>query len=211
VKCNREKAAAAASMLITSASASASTSFSLNNASTHPVAAILGMSCNPVSYVTTNTSSIIDGSMSSEDSSNVSFMSDITPICATLATTPLMKVAPLHIPHLYWCCLASRKADEFPIIFDTLIDHGSSAVLISEEYVSKLGLFCKCLLKPYSAELAMESNGHIVNIHFSKYGKVKLQDPSSFWSSKSVCAIIVPSLCASMILGLLILVHNKLW
>ena len=49
--------------------------------------------------------------------------------------------------------LASTRANEFPSIFDALIDHGSSTALISEEYVSKLGLSRKCLVELYSAEL----------------------------------------------------------
>src|SRR6202167_1497175 len=199
---------AAVSMPI--ASTSASTSFSSTESVTHPVAVVLGMSRNPVAYVATNASSVIDSSMSSEDSSNVSFVSKVIPICAAVAATPLTEVAPLHVPHLYWKCLASGKSNEFPIIFNALIDHGSSAVLISEQYVAKLGLRRKRLLEPYSAELAMESNGHKVNIEFSEYVKVTLHDPSSFWSSKSVRAIIAPGLCAPMILGMPFLVHNNI-
>jgi hypothetical protein len=192
------------------ASTSTSTSFSSTESITHPVAAVLGMSHNPVAYVVNNMSSVIDSSISSEDSSNVSFVSKVSPICAAVAATPLTEVAPLHIPHLYWKCLAGGKVNEFPIIFNALIDHGSSAVLISEQYITKLRLCRKCLLKPYSAELAMESDGHKAIIEFSEYVKVKLHDPSSFWSSKSVRAIIAPGLCAPMILGLPFLVHNNI-
>ena len=56
----------------------------------------------------------------------------------------------------------------------------------------------------------MEKNRQKVEEHFSEYVKIKLHDPSSYWSSKSVCAIIAPSLCAPMILGLPFLVHNDI-
>ena len=49
----------------------------------------------------------------------------------------------------------------------------------------------------------MEQNGQKVMILFSEYVKVTSHDPSSYWSSKLVHMIIVPSLCALTILGLL--------
>jgi hypothetical protein len=87
------------------------------------------------------------------------------------------------------------------------IDHGSSAVLISNEWVAKLGLRRKRLLAPYYAELAMEKNGQKIDILFSEYVKIQLHDPSSFWSSKSVRTVIAPGLCAPMILSLPFLAH----
>ena len=55
-----------------------------------------------------------------------------------------------------------------PVTFDALIDHGSFAVLISEEYVLKLGLHCKHLLEPYYTELVMESNKQRSEEHTSE-------------------------------------------
>jgi hypothetical protein len=85
---------------------------------------------------------------------------------------PPKEASSLHVLHLYWRCLASSNTNDFPIIFDALIDHGSSAALISAEYVSKLGLHRKRLPEPYSAELAMENNGQKVTIEFSEYVKL---------------------------------------
>ena len=96
------------------------------------------------------------------------------------------------------------------MIFDALIDHGSSAALISEEYVSKLGLRCKRLREPYIAELAMENNGQKNEVKFTEYVKVLLHDPSSYWSSKKIHAIVVPGLCSPMILGLPFLLYNDI-
>jgi hypothetical protein len=142
---------------------------------------VVSMSRNSVVYVAPNTSSVLEPT-SDSDTSSGSFVSDLIPAIASIATVPLKEAAPLHVPHLYWNCLASGK--EFPILFRALIDHGSSAVLISDEHVSKLGLHHKHLLAPYSAELAMESNGQKINILFSEYVKIRLHDPSSLWSSK---------------------------
>ena len=73
---------------------------------------------------------------------------------------------------LYWNCMASGKV--FPILFRVLIDHGSSDVLISNEWVMKLRLRRKCLLTPYYAELAMEKNRQKIDIFFSEYVKIQL-------------------------------------
>ena len=56
----------------------------------------------------------------------------------------------------------------------------------------------------------MENNGQKINIAFSEHVKLQLHNPSYFWSSKSVHAIIAPSSCAPMILGLPFLVHNNI-
>jgi len=47
-------------------------------------------------------------------------------------------------------------------------------------------------------------------IQFSEYVKLQLHDLDSYWTSKSVRTIIVPGLCAPMILGLPFLAHNNI-
>jgi hypothetical protein len=185
----------------------ADTSSSSNNDSTHPVTAVLGMSCNPVAYVAPNRSSVLDSPNRNLDSSTSSSIS-CTSLCTPNVHTAGVSV--LHVLHLYWRCLTSGKANIFPMTFDALIDHGSSAVLISKEYVSKLGLHHKHLCKLYTAKLAMENNGHKIEIEFSENVKLQLHDLSSYWSSTTVCAIIAPGLCSPMILGLPFLSHNDI-
>ena len=123
---------------------------------------------------------------------------------------PLEDTSLLHVPHLYWRCSTSGQNNDFPVIFNTLIDHGSSAVLISEHHATQLRLCHKQLHEPYSAELAMKNNRQKVEIRFSEYVKLQLHNLSSFWSLKSVCTIIAPSLCAPMILGLPFLTQNNI-
>ena len=99
-----------------------------------------------------------------------------------------------------------------PLLFclNRVIDHSSSAVLIPEDYALKLGLCQKCLRKPYIAELAMEKNGQKSQFEFSEYVKLQLHDSSSYWSSKTIRAIVAPGLCSPMILSLPFLSHNNI-
>jgi hypothetical protein len=128
----------------------------------------------------------------------------------TPVSKPLKEAAPLHVSHLYWRCLTSGNTNEFPVIFEALIDHGSSAVLISEDFARQLGLRRKQLREPYIAELAMDNDGQKNEFRFSEYVKLQLHDPSSLWSSKAVRAIVAPGLCSPMILGLPFLSHNNI-
>ena len=59
-------------------------------------------------------------------------------------------------------------------------------------------------------ELVMESNGKKAEIVLCEYVKLKLYDPSNYWQSQTICAIITPTLCAPVILGLPFLVHNHI-
>ena len=142
------------------------------------------------------------------DSSGSASVSKVLPMTAAVMQ-PLTEASVMHIPHFFWKCLA-YGTNKSPLTFRTLIDHGSSAVLISEEYIAKLGLRRRCLIEPYAVELAVEKNGQKVDIEFSDYVKVQLHDPSGYWTSRSVHAIIAPGLCAPMILGLPFLVRNNI-
>jgi hypothetical protein len=101
----------------------ADTSSSSNGTVPHPVAAVLGMSHNPVAYIASNASSMLERSLNGDSDSSV-FQSVSDPSPPSIPN-PLKEASPLHVLHLYWCCLTNGK--EFPVVFDTLIDHGSSA------------------------------------------------------------------------------------
>ncbi|KIM86037.1 hypothetical protein PILCRDRAFT_5110 [Piloderma croceum F 1598] len=186
----------------------ADTSSSSDGTSHHPVTAVLGFSHNLVAYVAPNASSVFKRSLDGDsDSSGSQTVSDPSP---QSVVKPLKEASPLHVEDLYWRCLTSGNTDEFPVIFDALIDHGLLAVLISEDHALKLGLCLKRLRKPYIAELAMEKNGQKTEFEFSEYIKLQLHDLSSYWSSKTICAIVMPGLCSPMILGLPFLSHNDI-
>ncbi|KAJ3817171.1 hypothetical protein F5880DRAFT_1463971, partial [Lentinula raphanica] len=82
-------------------------------------------------------------------------------------------------------------------------------VLIDTKLVRSLGLRTFNLPSPRSMTLAM-SDGNPQVFTASLYCKVSLRDPSDLWRSKPVRALILPSLCHPMILGLPFLSHNSL-
>jgi hypothetical protein len=59
-------------------------------------------------------------------------------------------------------------------------------------------------------EMAMSGADKKQIFHLSEWVKLKLYDPSNAWVSKSVRAVIAPTLCAHVILGLPFLTHNKI-
>jgi len=61
-----------------------------------------------------------------------------------------------------------------------------------------------------SVEMAMENGGGKVTVELVEWVKLRLYDPSGLWFSKTVCAVIAPSLCAPVILGMPFLTHNNI-
>ena len=107
-----------------------------------------------------------------------------------------VELAPLRVPHLMWHCSVSRAANSFPISLNALIDDGSHTVLIREDLVLTLGLVRRKLRVPEHVELAMKENKKKSSFVLHDYVKIRLYDPSSFWTAKSVHAIVAPRLCA---------------
>jgi hypothetical protein len=93
---------------------------------------------------------------------------------------------------------------------NALIDHGSHIVLISNDLVIQLSLKRRKLVEPMTVELAMPNQNSKRNLELSEYVKLKLYDPVGNWTSKTVRALIAPSLCACVILGLPFLSHNNI-
>jgi hypothetical protein len=56
----------------------------------------------------------------------------------------------------------------------------------------------------------MQSSGQKVLIELTHWVKLKLRDPSNYWTAKTVHTIVTPGLCAPVILGLPFLVHNNI-
>jgi hypothetical protein len=59
-------------------------------------------------------------------------------------------------------------------------------------------------------ELAMPKEGTKQIVYLSEWVKLKLYDPLGGWKSKTVCAMIAPSLCVPVILGGPFLAHNNI-
>ena len=56
--------------------------------------------------------------------------------------------------------------------------------------------------------MGTDSEAHEYVLH--EWIKLKLHDPDSYWTACTVCTIIMPGLCAPVILGLPFLVHNTI-
>ena len=82
-----------------------------NKSSTYaPMAAVMGMSLNPTVYATSNLTNVIEGDSLSDDS--VSKKENTPPIpfqvhVSSVLMAMMDDVAPLTVPHLYWCCAVS--------------------------------------------------------------------------------------------------------
>ena len=132
---------------------------------------------------------------------------------ATLDSLNLLKadsefVAPMMVPHMFWCASTSPP-DSLPIQFDCLLDIGSHLVIIHEQLVKDLNLHCHKLQKPIISELAIQPNGPKV-LEFHDFINLKQYDYSGAYIAKTVCAVISPTLCAPVLLGLPFLKHDSI-
>lgn len=93
-------------------------------------------------YMPSNASNIIEGNSDSDTS--VSVVASAASITGLQYSVDVLKapveqqIAPLTVLLLYWQASVSRP--EFPLMVNTLIDHSSHAVLISEEFAAATGL-----------------------------------------------------------------------
>jgi hypothetical protein len=208
-KCNRPQAVAAV--------ASRSSFKPTQELEIHPVATVMSMT-HPVAYVVSNTSNVISDGVDTSGSDQSTVSADhCMPLPPNTTGNPLAKghsvdavTAPFHVAHLFWNCVVNSNLHDHPVHTNALIDHGSHAVLIREDLVEQLGLRRRCLPKPEKVELAMSQGDVKVEVDLTEWVKLKLHDPSFFYSAWTVRAIIAPGLCSPVILGLPFLVHNRI-
>ena len=181
-----------------------------------PMAAVMGMMSNPVAYTAPNLTSVLKGDSFSDESMSipnprVTALPIRPPVPASsVLTAPYKDLAPLTVLHLYCKCSVNGAENEFPVVFDALLDHGADTVFISEHFASKLSLKRQKLYQPMSVKMAMPGEGEKQIVNMSKWVKLQLHNPSGGWKSKAIQAIVAPSLCSPVILGLLFLSHNKI-
>jgi hypothetical protein len=177
------------------------------------VAAMMGMSSNPTGYMAPNHTSVIEGDSFSDGSVSHPDMkltlSHAVHVSSVL-TAHTDEMALLTVPHLYWHCCVSSREHEFPVTFDTLLDHGADTVFINEQFASSLALKHHKLFQTMSVEMAMPGGNEKKLVKMSEWVKLCLYDLSGGWKLKVVRAVVAPSLCAPVILGLLFLAHNKI-
>jgi hypothetical protein len=177
----------------------------------HPVAAVMGMLRNPAAYMPSNVSSVIEGESDSDMSvSDKNLIATIANQVPSALTALIEDLAPFTVPHLFWRCSINGASGDFPTVLSALIDHGSHIVLISDEFANSLSLKRRKLLELMPVELAMLAEGPKRIVELSEWVKLKLYDPSGTWQSKTVHAIVAPSLCVPVILGGPFLAHNNI-
>ncbi|KAJ3897254.1 hypothetical protein F5879DRAFT_814104, partial [Lentinula edodes] len=114
---------------------------------------------------------------------------------------------PFELPHFVWN--ANLRGPNSIVSHPLLIDDGCPFVLIRADVVAELGLKERPLPTPQQMSVAM-SEGSPQIFSASTYCKVGLEDPLGAWCSRSARALIVPSLCFPMVLGIPFLAHNFL-
>ncbi|KAJ3990270.1 hypothetical protein F5890DRAFT_1470027 [Lentinula detonsa] len=120
---------------------------------------------------------------------------------------PLETPMPFVLPHLEWTARVNGPAGF--TITKLLLDSACPFVLIHADLVDGLGLKRHTLYRPQEMSLAM-SAGKPEIFRSTEYCKLVLEDPLLSWRSCVVRALVVPSLCSSMILGLPFLAYNNL-
>ena len=186
--------------------------------SLHPVAAIMGYALNPVGYQVNYSSAVLsDKEDEDEDDSSkvrgqlaaiVKDVNNIAPDSLNLLKADLEFVAPMMVPHMFWCTSTSVP-NSLPIQFDCLLDIGSHLVIIHEQLVKDLNLCHHKLHEPIISKLAMQPDGPKF-LKFTHFVKLKLYDSSGTYIAKTVRAVISPTLCAPVLLGLPFLKHNNI-
>ncbi|RDX49663.1 hypothetical protein OH76DRAFT_1350553, partial [Lentinus brumalis] len=114
-------------------------------------------------------------------------------------------VAPLYSPHtILSACILSSTVESSAI--STLIDSGAHTVLIRQDIVEQLQLPQHPLPQPYKLGNAWGTEERESKV----YVKLRIALPDFSWTSVTCRAIVVPSLCAPVILGKPFLESNKL-
>ncbi|KAI0730537.1 hypothetical protein C8Q76DRAFT_832673, partial [Earliella scabrosa] len=107
-----------------------------------------------------------------------------------------MCVAPLYAPHTILSAHALSPSVDAPPI-QMLIDSGSPAVLIREDVAQRLQLPRRQLREPFRLGNAWGAGSK----ESSSYVRLRIALPDFSWTSVSCAAIVVPSLCAPVLLG----------
>lgn len=189
----------------------------LNNESTVPavavpvLAAVMGTVNNPAAYMPSNTENVIEGDSGSDSEVRVvPSIASVNVAKDSVALKAQEDIAPLTVPHLFWRACANGGQDDFPVTFDALLDHGSHTVLISDNFAASLKLKRRKLHEPMSVEMAIPGNDKKIIVKLFDWVKLRLYDPSGAWTSKTLRAVVAPSLCANVILGGPFLAHNNI-
>ena len=182
------------------------------------MAAVMGYALNPVGYQANYSLAVLSNKEDEDelDSSKVcgqlaaivEDVNNIVPDFLNLLRADSEFVAPMMVPHMFWCASVSTP-NSLPIQFDWLLDIGLHLVIICEQLVKDLNLRCHRLHEPIISELAMQPDGPEF-LKFMHFIKLKLYDSSGTYVAKTIHAVISPTLCVLVLLGLPFLKHNTI-
>jgi hypothetical protein len=74
---------------------------------------------------------------------------------SSVLTAHTDELALLTVLHLYWHCHISGPDNEFPVMFDALLDHGADTIFISEQFALSLSLKHRKSFQTVSIEMVM--------------------------------------------------------
>ncbi|TFK78299.1 hypothetical protein K466DRAFT_452471, partial [Polyporus arcularius HHB13444] len=114
-------------------------------------------------------------------------------------------VSPFYAPHTLLSAIILSPSVESSAL-PLLIDSGAPSVLIREELAVRLQLPIRSLPEPYKLGNAWGVGEN----ESTKYVKLRVALPDHSWSSITCRAIVVPSLCAPVILGKPFLESNQI-
>ena len=184
------------------AQAAASTSSAATSAPAHTIAAVRGPRISDISFHTANDSS--SDSIFARNRSNI--------VHGDSSDDEVR--APEPVPHLIWQakCLARDGA---PILVTTMLDTGADLVLVSEDCASRLRLHKRPLTTPIPVTAAFTNSSAPLptiqgSLVLSHYVAICLSTSSFSWSSKPVAAVVCPSLCVDVLLGMPFLCDNNI-
>ncbi|KIK49802.1 hypothetical protein GYMLUDRAFT_253546 [Collybiopsis luxurians FD-317 M1] len=121
-------------------------------------------------------------------------------------SSPQHFASPIRVSHLWWRANLPNLVSNDYTPHDLLLDDGSHLVLIRSDIVKSLSLHQHNLQHPEPFCSAFDSTTQSI----TQFVKIILHDPSNAWFSRTVRTLIVPTLCAPMILRLPFLTHNNL-
>ncbi|KAF5366991.1 hypothetical protein D9758_003943 [Tetrapyrgos nigripes] len=127
----------------------------------------------------------------------------------TRYTVSTIETEPFHENHLLFRGLVDGPSVSSPLTLELLLDTGSPFVLISAELVDQLGLQHRKLHKPQPVT-SFDGSASSVSSTLTEYVRLPIEDSTGQWRSRPCNALIVPSLCSPLILGMPFLSRNEL-
>ena len=117
---------------------------------------------------------------------------------------------PLRSKHFIMKFKIYGPRSDFALKFSVLIDNGAHVVLIRPEVINELGLKQHLLPVPEPVDIVITNGKKKKKKMLTEYVKLSVTSVDNAWTSRTVHALIAPSLCMPIILRLPFLIHNNI-